>query len=556
MKLFKILVLILLVSILFDCENSVKIKDDFARISIDIEFPENLQKNNSLQKSANIQVITIIVEASDMDRISEDFDVNNHRVECNLEVPKGDDRLFIVQGKDDNGVKQFSGETRTNITNSSETITMNNLHLIAPDPVNFSFSNVGETEFVINWDNSIAPDFSYYRVLVSTNPNLDLNNDKIGNDVMERNNTVMTITGASPGTVYFAAVVVFDTEGYFSGVLQHGVNESIVKRIETADGSSIPEPVNVQIENITSTSFELFWSKSYAPNFSFYRALLSHNMILNPDDDIIGEDIYDANQTNMIIGELEPNSIYYTAVMAVDNNLEFMGGLEYGQANSIVHQVVTTADQIVLSYDDDSFEQMLFSTAAGTRFINIFAQPAATTYVREVWIYLKDTSGEQDNYRIVIVDADGNDKFYSNPLPTNNGEGWVGWDIPWDNFEEGFVDEEFAVGIECTKASGWPEIGLDQSNSFNASYYVDTDGTWYPVGDMGYPGNLGIRVVVDISGGEGVKTKSQNQLTLTPINSENMKISFDKPGTNLQMINGQDVKKLFVGKKGSVKSRK
>jgi len=555
MKTNKILVLILLVTILFDCENPMKSKENFAQITLNINYPQQSVTELNLQKPASINTITIIVDASDMDRISKDFTVNNSRVECNLEVPKGDNRQFTVEGKDENNVIQFSGDTRVDITNSSETITINNLDLIAPEPVNISFTDIHESGFVVNWTQSNANDFSHYRVLVSTNPTLNLNNDKVGNDVVNRNNTSMTITGANPGTVYFVAVVVFDTENYFAGVPEHGVNGSIVKRIETNDGSSIPDPVNVQIENITSTSFELFWNKSFSPNFNFYRVLLSHNMILNADDDRVGDDIFEVNRNNMIIGELEPNSIYYTTVLTVNNNMEFMGGLEYGQANSIVHEVAT-ADQIILGYDDDSFEQLIYSTTAGTRFMSIFTQPAPSTYVKEVWVYLNDTSGEQDNYRIVITDADGNDKFYSNPLPTTNGQQWVGWSIPWDNFEDGFCYGEFAVGIECVKASGWPEIGLDQSSDSGAGFYVDTDGTWYPLADVNYSGNLAIRVVADVAGGEGSGKNGQNRLTLNPINSENMQISFEKPGINLKVINGQDVKKCFIKEKGSVKTRR
>ena len=555
MKLNKLLVLILLLSLLFDCESPLKSKDDIARINININFPENSIQRDGLQKPANINTITIIVEASDMDRISKNFSVTNSRVECNLEVPKGDNRLFKVQGKDASNVIQFIGETRTDITNSSETITMNNIELIAPNPVNVFINNITETEFVINWDNSAAPDFSYYRVLVSTNPNLNLNNDKIGDDVMDRNNTTMTITGASPGTVYYVAVVVFDTEDYFSGVLKHEANGSIVKRIETHDGESIPAPVEVEIVNITSSSFEIFWSKSNAPNFNFYRVLLSQNTILSPDNDKIGNDITDVDRRSMIIGDLQPNSFYYTAVLNVNNNLDFLGGLEYGSQNSIVHKL-TTADQVLLSYDDDTFEQMLYSTTAGTRFVNIFTPPAETTYIREVWVYLNDTSEEQNNYRIVIIDEDGDDIFYSNPLPTEHGSGWIGWNIPWDDFEDGFADGEFAVGIECTKDTGWPEVGLDQSGDYGAGFYIDTDGTWYSVADMGYSGNLAIRVLADVSGGEGAKSSQQNQLTLIPIDSENMKISIDRPGINLQTIKGQEERKMFTGKKGIIKTRK
>ena len=498
MKLNKLLVLILLVSMVFDCESPLKTKDDVARITININFPENLVKDESLQKTSDINIITIIVESSDMDRISKDFQVNSQRIECNLEVPKGDNRLFKVQGKDASNVIQFSGQTREDITNSSETIIINDLVLIAPQPVPFSFSEIGETGFVINWSKSTAPDFSHYRVLVGTDPNLNLENNKVGNDIHDPNNTSMTITGANPGTVYFVAVVVFDTENYFGGMLEFETDGSIVKRIETSDVLSIPDPVDVGIMNITSTTFELIWSKSYAPNFNFYRVLVSPNMILDPDADKVGDDINNADMRSMTISNLNANSIYYTAVLSVNDEMEFSGILEYGQENSIVHQV-TTADQIILGYDDDNFENSIYSTTVGTRYMNGFARPAPSTYVKEVWLYLVDTSNEDNNYRIVICDAGGNVKFYSNPLPTTYGNEWVGWDIPWENENDGYMDEQFYVGIEYTKNIGWPEVGLDQSSDYESGFYIENE-IWYTLADINFSGNLGIRVAVEVAG--------------------------------------------------------
>ncbi|MBN2281369.1 MAG: hypothetical protein JXQ65_12385 [Candidatus Marinimicrobia bacterium] len=555
MKWIKILILIVLVFLVSTCESPVKTKDDLARINIAFNFPEKPLQENALQKATSIQVINIVVEAADMDRISEDFNVNNTRVVCNLEVPKGNERLFKIQGKDAGGIVQLTAETTEDILNSEETITINNIVQISPPPVEPTFSDISESGFVINWNKSNAPDFSHYRVLVSTNTVLNLNSDKIGNDIEDKNSVTMTISGADPGTVYYVAIVVFDTENYYSGNLQYGANNSIVRRVETQSAATVPEPVDVDITNILSTSFQLNWSRSNAQNFNFYRVLLSHNSTLHADNDKIGTDITDINRNTMLVDDLMMNTVYYTAVLTVSNTMDFLGSLEYGSQYSIVHKV-TTADMVSLGYDDGSFENLLYSTAIGARFCNAFTQPAPNTFIREVWVYLNDTSGEDGNYRIVIVDQNGNDKFYSNALSTTYGEQWVGWQIPWENIEDGFISGDFAVGVEMVKDIGWPEVGLDQSSNYESSFYVDASGTWNSVGDLGYPGNLGILVVVDIEGEEGMKTPGASTLTLKPFNNGNMSVDFKRPGTIINSISGQDKRTVTIGEKSRILTRR
>ena len=233
MKLNKLFVLILPVLMLLHCESPLDKGEQNASIILNINFPDNIIQKDNLQKPVSIEIITITVEAADMETIIENFEVQNSQVECDLKVPKGDDRNFLIEGKDNNDIIQFEGEKVVDIIDDEETITFNNLTVIAPNPVNFSFSNITESSFDINWDKSNAVDFGFYRVLASTNPQLDPDNDFVANDITDRNSTSMTVTGAEPNTIYYATVLVCDTEFYYKGALEYNVPGSIVKAVTT-----------------------------------------------------------------------------------------------------------------------------------------------------------------------------------------------------------------------------------------------------------------------------------------------------------------------------------
>ena len=556
MKIKNLSIYFIILLLFLGCENIFTPKNENAKINLIITSPQNIVKTGSLQKTTNITRFTIIVTASDMDEINEDFNVTSPRVECELEVAKGKNRTFIVQGKDQNGRIQFVGETVVDIEGAEETVNIDNLSLIAPNPINLSIDNITDLGFELNWTKSNAPDFGFYRILISTNPQLHTGNDQVLNDITDVNRTHITINGAEPNTFHFVAVIVCDTENYFSGILEFNVDGSIVHRVKTLESSAPPEPVECFAGNITSSTFDLLWSKSNAPDFSFYRVLISQTPNLNVENDQIGDDIHDINMNRFRISDLEENSIYYTAVLNVNSNMEFLGNLEYDHEHSIVKKV-TTAEQITLGYDDDTFENMLYDDVPGSRLLNKFLLPAPSTFISEVWFCLNDESGQDFNYRLVICDKDRNEIFYSVPLTTDSESNWVGWNIPWDNIAEGFVDSDFYVGIEYTKDIGWPEVLFDESSDHESGYYVDGAGAWAQLKDLEYFGNLGIVVVVDVvNQNEDGSTNNMHQMRLTPLTNSNIKIKTQLSGENLRTIPGRDTYKKNHGNASRLKSRK
>ncbi len=552
MKKFTIFILTV---ILFgiSCENPFNPTDDTTKVTLNLNFPNNYVDKAELAKPQEIIEVAVTITADDMDEIVEHFEVRSNRVEMNLELSQGNDRNILVEGLDRTGLVQFRGDKTVDLTQDQQTVEINNLLLIAPSPVNSVVENITRTSFELHWTKSNAPDFGFYRVLLSTNPVLYPNDDQIGNDMDNINRQQMEIINLNPGTVYYVAVIVCDTECYFSGNLEFGAQGSIVRRVETPEGSMAPDPVEVGAGNITSSSFDIFWSKSNADDFDFYRILFSQSPTLDPVDDQIGNDFYDINRNHFSVFDLAENSVYYIAVLTVNENMEFAGSLTYGDGGSIVHKV-NTASILELGYIDETFENSIYLSAAGTRLVNKFSPPSEDTFIREVWMYLKDGSGEADNYRLVIADHNRNDIFYSSPLPTKAGEQWVGWTVTWDNLPDGFVDSDFYVGIEYTKDIGWPEVAFDESTDHEAGYFMDNNSIYYPLGNYEFYGNLAILVVVDAAGSfdESMPGESRRVVLGAIQGNDQIVSSSHSP----KPIPEQDSYQRRYGPKGKIKSRR
>ena len=361
-------------------------------------------------------------------------------------------------------------------------------------------------------------------------------------DIGNIDRTHAIISGADPDTDYFVAVITVDTENFFGGVLEFGVPGSIVQRVRTESGGSGSfKPLNIGVVNISSSIFGLIWSKSSMPDFNFYRVLISEDPNLDPGEDQIGDDIHDINQNKFHIFDLEENSIYFTTVLNMNNQLEFPGSLEFGAEQSIVKKV-TTAEQFILFYDDETNENIVDSYEPGGRLMNKFSAPTESTYISGVWLALNDNSGQNGNYRLVICDENRNDILRTEPLETTDGGTWVGWNNLWENYSDGFVSSDFYIGIEYTKSEGWPEVFLDESTDKEAGYYVDPAGNWKQLGELEYFGNLMIQVVVDINGREGKVNAENNNLTITSIES----------GINIKMLSPEQKLIPIFGKNKNV----
>ncbi|MFQ6615162.1 MAG: fibronectin type III domain-containing protein [Fidelibacterota bacterium] len=368
-------------------------------VSMEILFVENGSHlgSDGLGKVATITEVTVTVTGPDMSTVTEALtvDLENNRATGSVEVPKGDDRTFEVDGEDANGIVQFSGSATKNITKDTETV-----------------------EIDVSW---IPPD-----------------------------------------------------------------------------------PADVTISNITSSTVNISWTATDASDFYFYRILLSTSPQLDVTDDQLGDDIYDRDATSWTISELTDNTTYYVAVIVVDTELWFTSGLQFGTQSSIV-QSFTTAQSLLLSYDDDSMEYVVSTEGSGYGYFVFFTCPSYPCYIRGTGLYLQDTSDEDDNYRLVISTSEN---ILDQVAPTIAGEDWVWFDMDliWETRDQGTVAEDFIAGFQYTKDNGWPKIGMDDTSpSSGRSFRYNPSAGEFETRDY----DLGIRMIVEIGGGGSTVVANQ-----------------------------------------------
>lgn len=369
-------------------------------VELQVSFGENATHlaADGLAREETVTEVTVTVTGPDMDDVTEalEVDLDNNTATGSVEVPKGDSRSFQVEGKDESGIIQFSGSATQDITKDSETVGIK-VFWIPPDAVDVTVSNIGATSVDVTWTESQAEDFYLYRILISTSASLNADEDRLGDDIYDRTSTGVSISGLTANTRYYIAVLVVDTELWYSGSLDYGTQQSIVKDF-------------------------------------------------------------------------------------------------------------TTAQEWVLTYDDGNFESALRGLQEGNQLLVLFACPSYPCYIRSIWLYLNDESGQDGNYRLVIFDSNRSGIFRTeDPLDTTPGETWVGWNPVWADREDGTIESDFYAGIEYARTSdnNWPFVGFDESSNSQRSYFVDSDGNWSLLDDYGFFGNLGIRAAVE-TGGEGM----------------------------------------------------
>jgi hypothetical protein len=125
-------------------------------------------------------------------------------------VPLGDDRLFSVEGVDENNIVQLSGSETTDITSEANSLNIK-IKWMTPTPVNLYVSNIASTTAELSWDICDAPDFYMYRLLMSTKKQLQADTDGI-KDIFDRTEKSIKITGMTPNTTYYLSVIAIDTE--------------------------------------------------------------------------------------------------------------------------------------------------------------------------------------------------------------------------------------------------------------------------------------------------------------------------------------------------------
>lgn len=208
--------IILSVFILLSCEKNITNPAQESAIQIQVAFDTDSFGLDALGKIASITSVSVTVTGPEMDQVVQDLSFNSGTGTASgtVEVPKGSDRLFKVEGKDSRKIIQFSGSATKDINGDNESVSIT-VAWIVPDPVSLTINEIRSTSVVLSWNATNAPDFGFYRILISNQLPLNPSNDNVGDDITDRTNTTdWRITGLFPITKYYVAVVVVDTEGH------------------------------------------------------------------------------------------------------------------------------------------------------------------------------------------------------------------------------------------------------------------------------------------------------------------------------------------------------
>lgn len=396
-------------------------------VSTEVQIVFNFETSNTqqvgLSKSATINRVVISVTGPDMSLVTEELTLNSEVTTAtgSVKVPKGNNRKFIVEGIDGNSITQFSGETTQDILDDVESV----------------------------------------------------------------------------------SISVFWTP---------------------------PEPVTLTISNVTSTTATLNWSVSTAPDFSFYRVLLSTSTILTDPTDQIGDDITSVNSTSINIINLTPGTTYYVAVMTVDTELWFSGDLISGTSNSIVESFSSVA-VLQLIGDDGSFESGLVGSEQNESLIVHFTAPSYPVKIMALDLYIWGTQ----EFTTAVFDITSGSFLGGGTVNGVDADNYT-----WASYDLSALDinatGDFFAGIRYTgpqQTDGfwWPAIGFDQTSSLGRSYDDFPSAGLFLLDNLGFPGNLGIRVTVELSGAAGAQT-----LLLTP---ESITTSTVEWGEQLQLKVGK-----------------
>lgn len=222
MRIRRIFYLIIIVLLGLSCseKNPIFEIEGNSLVQLQITFEQIGSQFTPLAKIATVTKVVITVTGEDMSTVTEDLEVDleTGTATGKVKVPKGDSRTFQVDGIDGNDINQFSGSTTQDIEKDIETVEID-VHWITPDPVDFTISNVTSTTADVSWTASNSPDFSFYRILVSTSQPLDPNNDGVL-DISDLNSTNASLYNLSSNTTYYVSIIVIDTELLYDGYVK------------------------------------------------------------------------------------------------------------------------------------------------------------------------------------------------------------------------------------------------------------------------------------------------------------------------------------------------
>jgi len=212
----KIILINLLIFIVVSCsENPINSnKNDLSNIKMDISITDDEQRvdgSNEMSKLAVITKVTVTVSGSDMSTITKDLTEGAQgSFSGTIDVPKGDERTFVVEAKDAVNIVQYEGSTSKNISSDTESVSIN-LIPIYPSAVSLSLVSFDAVSATLSWTRSNDADFSFYRLVRSTTNSFDLNNDP-SVDIDNINTLSFTNTELIPNTLYYYKLYVVDTE--------------------------------------------------------------------------------------------------------------------------------------------------------------------------------------------------------------------------------------------------------------------------------------------------------------------------------------------------------
>lgn len=222
MKTFFLIILTTVLALSLSCSKDTvgPVSTTQSSVQVQINFSNTNSGKLGFAKSATVSSARLTITGPGMTKIEKTGTVSGNTVTITVSVPKGNSRLFKVEGIDQNSIVQFQGSTTKNISAASESVSIN-VDWIPPEVLNYSFSELSPFSAKITWSQCQAPDFAKYLVLFSQDPNLDPNNAAHRlQEITTKAQTTLTITGLTPETKYYYAVLAIDTENFFNNGYQ------------------------------------------------------------------------------------------------------------------------------------------------------------------------------------------------------------------------------------------------------------------------------------------------------------------------------------------------
>jgi len=289
---------------------------------------------------------------------------------------------------------------------------------LPPDPPTGLDANPGtnEGEIDVSWNPNPEPDLDYYVLERADNPGFS------GSSTFNVSTTSYTDTGLTPGETYHYRVIAVDAGG----------NESPPSNVDSAVAQDLPPAAPTGLVAITGTGegeIDITWNANGEPDFDHYRLERDTDPGFGP-----GSDPFDTPATFYDDSGLTPGETYHYRVIAVD-----AGGNESPPSNvdsavaqdlppaaptGLVAITGTGEGEIDITWNangEPDFDHYRLERDTDPGFgpgSDPFDTPA--TFYDDSGL----TPGETYHYRVIAVDAGGNES------PPSNVDSAVAQDLP------------------------------------------------------------------------------------------------------------------------------